>query len=64
VVGVFKQVFGMVFFSQRVTSAVSFCSSIHVSVVFFVSLIKISDQPVNGMLSHFESQQEFYFQRA
>ena len=27
VVGVFKRVFGMVFFSRRVTSAVSFCFS-------------------------------------
>ena len=44
VVGVFKRVFGMGFFSRRVTSAVSFCFSIHVSVVFFVSLRTISDQ--------------------
>ena len=33
-VGVFKRVFSMGFFSRRVTSAVSFCFSIHVSVVF------------------------------
>ena len=38
VVGVFKCVFDVGFFSRRVTSAVSFCFSIHVSVVFFVSL--------------------------
>ena len=44
VVGVFKRVFGMGFFSRRVTSAVSFCFSIHVSVVFFVSFRRISDQ--------------------
>ena len=44
VVGVFKSVFGMVFFSRRVTSAVPFCFSIHVSLVFFVSLRRISDQ--------------------
>ena len=44
VVGVFKHVFGMGFFSRRVTSAVSFCFSIHVSVIFFVSLRRISDQ--------------------
>ena len=44
VVGVFKRVFGMGFFSRRVTSAVSFFFSIHVSVVFFVSLRRISDQ--------------------
>ena len=45
VVGVYKPlVFGMGFFSRRVTSAVSFCFSIHVSVVFFVSLRRISDQ--------------------
>ena len=31
---VFKHVFGMGFFSRRVTSAVSFCFFIHVSVVF------------------------------
>ena len=43
-VRVFKRVFGMGFFSRRVTSAVSFCFSIHVSVVFFVSLRRISDQ--------------------
>ena len=43
-VGVFKRVFGMGFFSRHVTSAVSFCLSIHVSVVFFVSLGRISDQ--------------------
>ena len=42
VVGVFKR--GMGFFSRRITSAVSFCFSIHVSVVFFVSLRRISDQ--------------------
>ena len=41
VVGVFKQVFGMGFFSRRVTSAVSFCFSIHVSVFFFVSVLEI-----------------------
>ena len=44
VVGVFKRVFGIGFFSRRVTSAVSFCFFIHVSVVFFVSLRRISDQ--------------------
>ena len=44
VVGVFKRVFGKGFFSRRVTNAVSFCFSIHVSVVFFVSLRRISDQ--------------------
>ena len=44
VVGVFKRVFSMGFFSRRVTSAVSSCFSIHVSVVFFVSLRRISDQ--------------------
>ena len=44
VVGVFKHVLGMVFFSLRVTSAVSFCFSIHVSVIFFVSLRRISGQ--------------------
>ena len=43
VVGVFKRVFGIGFFSRRVTSAVSFCFLIHVS-VFFVSLKRISDQ--------------------
>ena len=43
VVGVFKRVFGIGFFSWRVTSAVSFCFLIHVS-VFFVSLRRISDQ--------------------
>ena len=43
-VGVFKRVFFMGFFSRRVTCAVSFCFSIHVSVVFFVSLRRISDQ--------------------
>ena len=43
VVGVFKRVFGIIFFSRRVTSAVSFCFLIHVS-VFFVSLRRISDQ--------------------
>ena len=43
-VRVFKRVFGMGFFSRRVTSAVSFCFSVHVSVVFFVSLRRISDQ--------------------
>ena len=70
VVGVFKHVFGMFFFSLHVTSAVSFCFSIHVSVVFFQLFhlegywVRLNDQPVSGMLSHFESQQEFYFQRA
>ena len=44
VVGAFKRVFGLGFFSRRVTSAVSFCFSLHVSVVFFVSLRRISDQ--------------------
>ena len=44
VVGVFKRVFGMGFFSRRVTSAVSFCFSFHVSVVFFASFRRISDQ--------------------
>ena len=44
VVGVFKRVFGMGFFSRRVTSAVSFCFSIHISVVFFVSPRRLSDQ--------------------
>ena len=44
VVGVFKRMFGMGFFSRRVTSDVSFCFAIHVSAVFFVSLRKISDQ--------------------
>ena len=44
VVGVFKRVFGMGFFSRRVTSAVSFCFSIHVSVFFFVSFRRISGQ--------------------
>ena len=34
VVGVFKHVFGMGFFSRRVTSAVSFCFFIHISVIF------------------------------
>ena len=43
-VGIFKRVFGMGFFSRRVTSTVSFCFSIHVSVVFFVLLRRISDQ--------------------
>ena len=43
VVGVFKRVFGIGFFPRRVTSAVSFCFLIHVS-VFFVSLRRISDQ--------------------
>ena len=33
-VGVFKHVFGMGFFSRRVTSAVSFCFFVNVSVVF------------------------------
>ena len=42
VVGVFKRVFGIGFFSRRVTSAVSFCFFIHV--VFFLSLRGISDQ--------------------
>ena len=41
VVGVFKQVFGMGFFSRHVSSAVSFCFSIHVSVFFFVSVLGI-----------------------
>ena len=44
VVGVFQHVLGMGFFPRCVTSAVSFCFSIHVSVVFFVSLTRISDQ--------------------
>ena len=61
VVGVFKRVFGMGFFSRRVTSAVSFCFSIHVSVVFFLFhlegyRIRLNDQPVSGMPSYFESQ--------
>ena len=43
VVGVFKRVFGIGFFSRRVTSPVSFCFFIHVSVVFFVSIGRISD---------------------
>ena len=43
VVGVFKRVFGVGFFSWRVTSVVSFCFLIHVS-VFFVSVRRISDQ--------------------
>ena len=43
VLGVFKRVFGIGFFSRRVTIAVSFCFLIHVS-VFFVSLRRTSDQ--------------------
>ena len=41
---VYLSMFGMDFFSRRVTSTVSFCFSIPVFVVFCVSLIKISDQ--------------------
>ena len=44
VVGVFKRMLGMGFFSRRVTSDASFCFAIHVSAVFFVSLRRISDQ--------------------
>ena len=40
---VYLSMFGMDFFSRRVTSTVSFCFSIPV-VIFCVSLIKISDQ--------------------
>ena len=67
-VGVFKQVFGMGFFSRRVTSAVSFCFSIHVSAFCDASdyafggyRIKLNDQPVSGMFSQFESQQSSTF---
>ena len=44
VVGVLSMCLLRVFFSRRVTSTVSFCFSIHVPVVFFVSLRRISDQ--------------------
>ena len=45
-VSVFKRVFGKGFFFRLVTSAVSFCLFIHVSVVFFVSHKRILDQIV------------------
>lgn len=68
VMSVFKQVFGMGFFSRRVTSAVSFCFSIHVSVFCDASdyafggyRIKLNDQPVSGMFSQFESRQSSTF---
>ena len=41
VVGVFKHVFSMGFFSRRVTSAVSFCFFIHFLSFFFVSVLGI-----------------------
>ena len=44
VVGIFKRVFGIGFFSRHVTSAISFRFFIHVSVVFLVSLRRLSDQ--------------------
>ena len=40
VVGVFKQVFGMGFFSRRIASAVSFCFSI---------CLRLTEWPVCGM---------------
>ena len=41
VVGVFKQVFGMGFFSRRVTSAVPFRFTDHVLFFFFVSVLGV-----------------------
>jgi len=68
VVGVFKHVFGMVFSLCVLPALFHF-----VSLFMFLSFslfhlegyrVRLNDQPVSGMLSHFESQQEFYFQRA
>ena len=65
VVGVFKREFGIVFFSRRVTSAVYYYFFIHVSVVFFVLLrrisIRLNDQPVSGIPSYFDIQQSSTF---
>ena len=56
---------GRGFFSRRVTNTVSFCFSIMLLSFSLFHLegyrIRLNNQPVSGMLRHFESQQSSTF---